>query len=211
MARTTGPLLSLDASGSVAGTIVFSKWKGRSYVRQLVQPANPKSAKQTGVRAMMKYLAQLWTSISAPDKATWTDLALTRQISPFNAYTSENLGRWQTNKGPTSAYPAAEANTPGAVTSNAAVGSAGFATLTITLPAAADRVGIVIYRQSAEITVPSWANVAAVQAASAGAGSVIFTDSPLEPGTYHYRTAAITDDGVIGTPCADDATDPAVT
>jgi hypothetical protein len=211
MARTTGPLLSLDASGSIGGAMTFSKWKGRNYVRKLVIPDNPKSAKQTGVRAMMSYLAQLWTSVTAPNKATWDTLAATKDISPFNAFVGENLARWQTNKGPTQGYPAAETDVPGAVTSNAAVGHAGYAVLSVVLPAAAARAGIIVYRDSAEITVPNWANAVAVLPASVDAGTQVYTDSPLVAGTYHYRTAAITDDGVIGTACADAATNPVVT
>jgi hypothetical protein len=211
MARTTGPLLSLDASGTIAGTLVFSKWKGRNYVRQLVQPDNPKSAKQTGVRAMMKYLAQLWTSISAPNKATWTDLALARQISPFNAYLAHNLTRWQTNKGPTKAYPAAQTDAPGSMDGTTPAGNAGYAELTITRPAAAKRIGIIIYRDTKEITTPNWANAIAVQPASPAAGDEIYTDSPLEPGIYHYRAAGFTADGRIGTACTDEGTDPPVT
>jgi len=51
MAKVTSPLMSIDASGSIASTIVFSKWKGRNYVRQLVVPANPRSAGQQLARS----------------------------------------------------------------------------------------------------------------------------------------------------------------
>lgn len=53
MAKVTSPLMSLDASGSIAGAITFSKWKGRNYVRQLVIPANPRSAGQQATRAAL--------------------------------------------------------------------------------------------------------------------------------------------------------------
>jgi len=43
--RVTGPLYSQDASGTIGKAIVFSKWKGRNYVRKHVKPANPQSAK----------------------------------------------------------------------------------------------------------------------------------------------------------------------
>ena len=46
MAKVTGPLMSVSASGSFAGAMVFAGWKGRSYVRQLVIPMNPASAGQ---------------------------------------------------------------------------------------------------------------------------------------------------------------------
>ena len=46
MAKVSGPLMSMEASGKFGGTLVFTKWKGRPVVRQLVKPANPKSADQ---------------------------------------------------------------------------------------------------------------------------------------------------------------------
>jgi hypothetical protein len=42
--------MSLDARGKFAGALVFSNWKGRPTVRQLVTPANPKSVAQTTSR-----------------------------------------------------------------------------------------------------------------------------------------------------------------
>lgn len=58
MAKVSGPLMSLDASGKVGGTVVFSKWKGRNYVRQLVTPANPDTSGQKGVRSILGTLAK---------------------------------------------------------------------------------------------------------------------------------------------------------
>lgn len=50
MAKVTGPLHSLDASGKFGGSLVFGKWKGRNTVRQLVTPSNPQSAGQQAAR-----------------------------------------------------------------------------------------------------------------------------------------------------------------
>jgi hypothetical protein len=50
MAKTNGPLFSMDASGKFAGALVFTKWKGRPVVRQLVTPANPMSTGQVTSR-----------------------------------------------------------------------------------------------------------------------------------------------------------------
>jgi hypothetical protein len=46
MAKVTGPLFSVSASGKVADTIVFFGWKGINVVRQWLKPANPMSYKQ---------------------------------------------------------------------------------------------------------------------------------------------------------------------
>lgn len=46
MAKVTGPLFSVSATGKVAEAIVFFPWKGRHVVRQWLKPANPKSTDQ---------------------------------------------------------------------------------------------------------------------------------------------------------------------
>jgi hypothetical protein len=57
MAKTTGPLFSLTASGTVGNTITYSNWKGRSYVRRRVIPLNPQTADMAAVRNAMRAVA----------------------------------------------------------------------------------------------------------------------------------------------------------
>jgi hypothetical protein len=57
MAKVSGPLMSMDASGKFAGTLVFTRWKGRPVVRQLVTPSNPQSAGQLTARNAVRVLA----------------------------------------------------------------------------------------------------------------------------------------------------------
>jgi hypothetical protein len=202
MARVSGPLHSDTASGTFAKSLTYSTWKGRPYVRECVTPMNPKSAKQTGVRAMMSFLSQIWLGLSALNKATWDDLAAAKAISSFNAFVSECLSRWQLIKGPTEAYPAAEASTPLTVTTQTLTGAAGYATVAITPSGSTNIWALAIFRSTAEITAPSWANCVAVIPAN-GASLVSYVDSPLDAGTYHYRTAVMNVDGIIGTVKAD--------
>jgi len=56
MAKVSGPLFSMEASGKFAGALVFGKWKGRPTVRQLVTPANPMSADQETARNAVRVL-----------------------------------------------------------------------------------------------------------------------------------------------------------
>lgn len=58
--------MSLDARGKFAGALVFSGWKGRPTVRQLVTPANPKSANQAASRNRVRVAAagQHWANLS---------------------------------------------------------------------------------------------------------------------------------------------------
>jgi hypothetical protein len=202
MARVSGPLMSVDASGQFGGAMVFGKWKGRNYVRQLVTPANPKSAKQTGVRSMMKFLAQIWYGLSAPVKATWDEMAATKSISAFNAFVGENLARWQNFLAPTQEFPAAESANAITISTQTLTGGQGFVTLDITPSGAGDNWGYAIFRDTAEITSPNWVNCVAVIEAN-GASAVSYSDSPLAAGTYHYRVGVFNTDGTLGTIHAD--------
>jgi hypothetical protein len=146
MGKVAGPLFSFDASGKVGGAIVFAKWKGRPYVRRLVTPSNPKSAKQNGIRAMFGFLGQNWAAISSANKQTWDDQASSKSISPFNAYSGTNQNRWKNGKSPTQAYPAAETGTLGTVNSIAATGGVGEVTVDASLTAENDNWGLNPYR-----------------------------------------------------------------
>jgi len=52
MAKVTGPLMSMSASGKLADAIVFFSWKGTNVVRQWLKPSNPQSADQGDRRIM---------------------------------------------------------------------------------------------------------------------------------------------------------------
>ncbi len=46
MAKVTGPLMSMSASGKLGEAIVFFTWKGLNVVRQWVSPSNPQTTSQ---------------------------------------------------------------------------------------------------------------------------------------------------------------------
>jgi hypothetical protein len=214
MALLVGPLHSDSAAGKFAKSMVFATWKGRSYVRQLVTPANPKSAAQTGIRAMMAWLSKRWTSVSAPDKASWEPIAESRSISEFNAFVSAALERWQANEGPSDDTPPDEVENacdPDAVGDGgvilAAVGAAGYATLTATPDntAATQAIGCVLYRAAAAPTPQTWAKAIAVFDINPGE-EWNYTDSPLDAATYHYKIAYFSNDGYLSILSAADVT-----
>lgn len=53
MAKVTGPLFSMSASGKIGDAMVFFGWKGINVVRGFVIPANPQSAAQGDQRIMV--------------------------------------------------------------------------------------------------------------------------------------------------------------
>jgi len=202
MVKLAGPCMSLDASGQLGETLVFSKWKGRNYARKFVVPANPKSAGQTGLRAMFKFLSQAWASLTAGNKATWEELAAANSYSTFNAYMEKNMERWRTYESPTQEWPAAEAHAGTTVATLVTTGGENKVDVSGTITSGTNQWGVAIFRSTAEITTPSWDNVVAVLP-TAGGTTFTWVDSPLDAGTYHYRAAAISDDGLIGTVKAD--------
>lgn len=50
MAKVTGPLFSISASGKIADAMVFFSWKGTNVVREWLKPANPQTANQGNQR-----------------------------------------------------------------------------------------------------------------------------------------------------------------
>jgi hypothetical protein len=89
MARITFSPLVTAASGKVKDT-VFSKWKGRAYIRARVVPANPQSVDQMAVRDSMSRVVELWQSLSAATKEAWAAYASPYSLSGYNAFVSAN-------------------------------------------------------------------------------------------------------------------------
>lgn len=86
MAKVTGPLFSMDARNKFGGALVFTAWKGRNVVRQLVTPANPMTQNQEDarnrVRGTGKAQKQVNTSIEIQDTFDFTDKQLLTAKAP---------------------------------------------------------------------------------------------------------------------------------
>lgn len=99
MAKVTGPLFSVDASGRYAGSLVFAKWKGRNYVRQLVIPSNPMSADQETARNSVRVTgaAQHFVAVNTQtsDELSDVDLAVLKGVTPagyaWNGYLTQKM------------------------------------------------------------------------------------------------------------------------
>lgn len=99
MATTKAPLFGLGASGALAGSIVFSSWRGRTYVRRLSIPSNPKSGLQVGMRASMRFVTQDFTNLTTGQKAAWDTLAAVDNITQLNAQVRDAQRRARRNLG----------------------------------------------------------------------------------------------------------------
>jgi hypothetical protein len=89
MAKVTGPLFSLSASGQIAKSLVFMKWKGIDDVRKYVIPANPNSTLQSAQRVILKAGVTEWhgAAYNAADKTAWNLFASIQSnvMSGFNS------------------------------------------------------------------------------------------------------------------------------
>lgn len=94
MAKVTGPLLSLDASGSIANTMTFSRWKGINYVRQRVIPTYKRTTEQAAVRDIVMDASVAWKTnalvgteqIDAAYKLAYDTAASGTAMSGFNLF-----------------------------------------------------------------------------------------------------------------------------
>ena len=197
MVKVYGPMMSLDASGSVAGALTFSKWKGRNYVRQRVVPANPRSALQVAVRAMLKFLSQAWTNVGSTPQASWEDLADASAISAFNAYVGKNQARWREFQAPSQTHPAAETGTEPVATLDSATGGVRHIDLEFTVTTLNDVWGVMIFRSPTGSFNTAISNCIAVLEVDQ-TGTLVYTDSNLTPGEYYYDARFFTKEGKLG-------------
>ncbi len=197
MVKLLGPAMSLDASGSLAGVIVFSKWKGRNYARQLVTPANPKSGGQVGMRAMFKFLSQIWDGLTDSNKATWEDRADNLIASPFNAFMSYNQRRWRDFNTPTIEDPATETGTAPTGPTGVATPNVRSMSVVLTDGANAPDFAYAIFRSITGTFTLNWDNCIAVVPWD-NSGTTTYIDSPLEPDQYYYNAIGSLDTGLEG-------------
>jgi len=90
MAKLKGPLFSMDASGKLADSLVYMKWKGINDVRQHVIPANPRTEKQQAQRSRLKeavdlYHATAFNTLDLEALELWAS-TMPKVMSGFNTF-----------------------------------------------------------------------------------------------------------------------------
>jgi len=130
MAKPTAPLLSFDASGTLAKTMVFSRWRGIPYVRRYVIPANPKTAGQSLTRNTFTMLTELWKVAGPLLVEPWGLYATGRKFLDRNAFIGQNIAlmRSEVDMALFRASPGARGGLP----PDSISAAAGVATITVT-------------------------------------------------------------------------------
>ena len=186
MATTKGPLMSLAAKGKIGDVMVFSSWKGRSYVRGLTKGANPMSTMQIAVRSCFSFLAPQWAALTVPQKDTWINPAAADNIPKFQAYMAGGLEANRNFLTPSKVFPYDPGGPIGGI--SAMIATPGIRQITLHFQTTAFGVtnwGIVINRSLTTPFTPSLANQYALIPCASNS-TADFVDSPLEPGTYYY-------------------------
>lgn len=200
MVKLFAPAMSLDATGTVADAMTFSKWKGRNYLRKRSAPSNPKTGLQVGIRSMFGFLTANWDAITTTRKATWSTLAQARNISNFNAYVASNVQRWKRFQAPSHRDPAWEDGEVGtyAVGQPAATGGVSSITIAHNLDDDNnDNWGLMIFKGSTGFST-ALANCVAVILSDQDATDYSWIDTALAPATYFYNTRLFTNVGDLG-------------
>lgn len=99
MAKVTGPLHSLTASGSIGGTLTMLRQLSRNIARKKSKPGGAPSATQVARRAYYRQASADWMALSPAQKATWKTTGDAVQISPYNAYMSAQLSAYVPSTG----------------------------------------------------------------------------------------------------------------
>ncbi len=196
MAGVKGPLFSLDASGSIGDALVYSKWKGRNYVRRHAIPSNPKSPGQVSVRAMLKFLTQYWDDLTEGEQADWEERAAATDISPFNAFISYNMLRWGRYATPSKEDPATASDDAGTILSPTATAGSRSVLLEVPISVLESNWGVIIHSALTTGFTPS-RNTARQVIPAESVATFTWLDFPLTVGVeVFYRFQSFSEKGV---------------
>lgn len=93
MAKLKGPILSLDATGSIGKAFAVSHWKGQPKAIKHFKPRNPRTTTQQDNRDIYSYAVMAWQSMDAADKEDYNQSAknLNLHMSGYNYFCSEYM------------------------------------------------------------------------------------------------------------------------
>lgn len=95
MPRLTGPLFSLGAKNTLGGVLTYSSWRGVSYARTRVTPANPNTTDQQEVRQIFRNLSLIWDYSGTRFREPWTSRATGQPFTDRNLLVKENVAGLQ--------------------------------------------------------------------------------------------------------------------
>lgn len=91
MAKVTGPLHSLSASGKFGEAITFHRWKGQPGVGIKANPKQPNSEGQVRIQSIWCRIRQIWCKESPETRASYSTATRGKLQTPFGLYTKEKF------------------------------------------------------------------------------------------------------------------------
>jgi hypothetical protein len=170
-------------------------WKTRNTARAKSRTTAPPTPAQLGIRKAIAYANELWHYLTPTERNSYPDRSA-------STYLKHQMERWRDNQPPARAYPGDY--DPGTTELSHLSLTARDRAVTIhaILGATEAAQAIIIYRDTNYLAHPDRKTVIEFIRTTDQVGYT-YTDSPLKPGTYHYRAAVVQNDGKLGPPYED--------
>lgn len=196
MVKLKGPAVSTEAFGSLANAVTFQQGKRGGTMKKHAKPKQPRTGKQIGLRASMKWLTQQWSTLTADEMATWFNRAMDTKIANYHAYLSYNAKRFHNFRMPSKEDPATEAGGGGGMEDCFAI--AEYKAVRYHAKSSGPPVswGYILCRSQTGGFTPGPENTIALFFREPTAYTV-YWDRGLVAGTYFYRAAGFDDTGRI--------------
>lgn len=102
--RVTGPLFSIEATGTIGGIISAANWRGRQFVKKNTKPRTAYTPNQRSARVRIGFLKALWRHINAISgvdaQALWSADADQSTTTGYHWFIAYNSRRWTSEQGP---------------------------------------------------------------------------------------------------------------
>ena len=99
MAKVTGPLMSISASGSIAGAVSYGTRKGKAVAMVKPRPTIRNTAAQRRVRAAVSYAHDMWSRMGHANRVTWRSYYDMDGRYGFEAFSHILQRRWRLKSG----------------------------------------------------------------------------------------------------------------
>ena len=99
MAKVTGPLFSMSASGTIGDAVTYGSWMGIPWARVWFKPQNPQTAKQVNVRDALIIALAYWKALPEAEQEKWNVIASGTGMSGYNKMMKNGLKAYALDPG----------------------------------------------------------------------------------------------------------------
>ena len=176
---------------------ISAKPTTRNFVRRRVRPLDRQSPPQLALRALTRFAKTILANCSEEQYALWAAKYYETPTPLRLAAIVEHLQRWTAMHAPAQIPDASTAASSLIADMRADTPTPRAVRIRLQPNADTNLFGIVLLRDTIPIIFPAWSNAILFSAASTTAVQT-YLDTPLRPGTYHYRAACFETTGQLG-------------